>query len=571
MAVLGTGVREHGPVSAPALERPPTPGDLPAPGPDPVVVGAVGGIGDRLGRHGRPVKRSTAIRVIVALTLLTSLLGLWQKSPCRVHPWQDEYQYTRACYTDVFALYFAEDLAQRKAADGAVVSPGSRPYLEHPVEYPVVIGAAMGVVAKIVHVFPDDQAARRFFDLTWSLLTACAVVVAVTTARLAGRRRTWDAAMFALAPGLLLHATTNWDLIAAALAGLGLLQWARRRPLAAGVLLGLATATKLYPALFLLPLLVLCLRARQVRAWSMAAGALVASVAVLTVPVYLVSPSFAEVNGQQTQVAASPWDRIGVEGLSALRPTTKAVIGGKQVTGVNSVYRFVELNKTRGADWDSLPFALQTARDATSDTSATTWGKVTNWVADAAAGLVLDKQVAPGAAPTRLNTSVTVLFLLLLAPILLLAWRAPRRPRLPQLLFLTMVAFLLSNKVFSPQYVIWLLPLAILARPRWRPFLAWQLTEVLVLLSRFYFFVGNDKPGQGLGITWFIGAVLLRDVALLVLSGLVVRDILRPELDVVRQVESDHPGCDDPAGGVLSGAPDRRLVTRVRLRRSAAS
>ena len=67
--------------------------------------------------------------------------------------------------------------------------------------------------------------------------------------------------MFALAPGLLMHGTTNWDLLAVALAGLGLLAWARSRPMVAGVLLGLATATKLYPVLFLVPLLFLCLRA----------------------------------------------------------------------------------------------------------------------------------------------------------------------------------------------------------------------------------------------------------------------------------------------------------------------
>ena len=64
----------------------------------------------------------------------------------------------------------------------------------------------------------------------------------------------------------------------------------------------------------------------------------------------------------------------------------------------------------------------------------------------------------------------------------LLALLAPRRPRLPQLLFLVVVAFLLVNKVYSPQYVLWLLPLAALARPRWRDLLIWQACEI------FYFF-----------------------------------------------------------------------------------
>ena len=91
----------------------------------------------------------------------------------------------------------------------------------------------------------------------------------------------------------------------------------------------------------------------------------------------------------------------------------------------------------------------------------------------------------------------------------------------PQVLFLTVAGFLLVNKVDSPQYVIWLIPLAVLARPRWRPFLAWQAAELLVVLSRFYFFIDNDKPGEGISIGWFFFCVLLRD-ALLVYFAVVV-------------------------------------------------
>jgi uncharacterized membrane protein len=37
--------------------------------------------------------------------------------------------------------------------------------------------------------------------------------------------------------------------------------------------------------------------------------------------------------------------------------------------------------------------------------------------------------------------------------------------------FLVVAAFLMTNKVYSPQYVLWLLPLMILARPKWRDWL----------------------------------------------------------------------------------------------------
>ena len=485
---------------------------------DPVVAGAARAIGGPAGRHADPRRRHwTPVRWLVLLTLLTSLLGFWQKSPCRVHPWTEQYQYTRACYTDVFALYFAERL-----------SDGATPYLDHPVEYPVVIGGVMAVAAEITDVFPEGQQPRRFYDVTWALLTACAVVVAVTTARLAGRRRVWDAAMFAAAPLLVLHGSTNWDLVAMALAGLGLVQWARRRPLAAGLLLGAATATKLYPLLFLVPLLALCLRAGRLRAFAVTAVATVLTPIALSLPVYLASPSYAEVGGAQTEVAGSPLSRLGDEGLAALSPHTAATApDGTAVEGVNAAYRFVELNRLRPADWDSLWYALQTARGAPLDTG--------------------------GGAPTILNAAVAVLLLAALAGIVVLALRAPRRPRLMPLLFLTVLAFLLTNKVWSPQFSLWLVPLALLARPRWRPFLAWQAAEVLVLLSRFYFFVGNSVPGEGIPVGAFLTAVLLRDAALLVFAAFVVRDALQPEQDVVRE-----DGVDDPAGGVLDGAPDQR-------------
>jgi uncharacterized membrane protein len=486
---------------------------------DPVVGGTVVALGGPPGRHGRTDGRRfwTPVRWLVLLTLVTSLLGWWQKSPCRVHAWEEQYQYTRGCYTDVFALYFSERLNE-----------GRTPYAEHPVEYPVVLGAVMHVAAEAVQVFPSGARPRHFYDVTWALLTACALVVVVTTARLAGARRPWDAAMFAAAPLLVLHGSTNWDLVAMALAGLGLVQWSRHRPLAAGVLLGAATATKLYPVLFLVPLLALCTRAGRLRAFATVAVATVLTPVLLSLPVYLTSPSFADVAGVQTAVAGSPLERLGDEGLSALLPKTGTVApDGTPVTGVNAAYRFFELNTTRPADWDSLWYALQTARG----------------------GVALDRS---DGAPRRLNLAVAVTFLAALSGVVLLALRAPRRPRLMQLLFLTVLAFLLTNKVWSPQFSLWLVPLALLARPRWGPLLAWQAAEGVLLLTRFYFFISGSAPGKGIGVEWFLSAVLVRDVLLVGLAALVVRDVLRPELDVVRR-----DGVDDPAGGVLDGARDR--------------
>ncbi len=76
-----------------------------------------------------------------------------------------------------------------------------------------------------------------------------------------------------------------------------------------------------------------------------------------------------------------------------------------------------------------------------------------------------------------------------------------------------LVLFLLTSKVYSPQFSLWLLPWFALALPRFRPFAAFQAADVLVFVTRFWFFgelAGVSGVSQGL----FEAAVLLRTAAL---------------------------------------------------------
>ena len=70
----------------------------------------------------------------------------------------------------------------------------------------------------------------------------------------------------------------------------GLLAWARRRPVLAGVLLGLGGATKLYPLLLLGPLFLLCLRAGKMRAFGRTAAAAAAAWLAVNLPILLLFP-----------------------------------------------------------------------------------------------------------------------------------------------------------------------------------------------------------------------------------------------------------------------------------------
>ena len=82
--------------------------------------------------------------------------------------------------------------------------------------------------------------------------------------------------------------------------------------------------------------------------------------------------------------------------------------------------------------------------------------------------------------------------------VLVLGLRAPETPRLAQLGFLVVAGFLLVNKVYSPQYALWLLPLAALARPRWRDQLIWQSGEVLYFAAVWWYLGGYLAPAGGL-------------------------------------------------------------------------
>ncbi|WP_439030768.1 glycosyltransferase family 87 protein [Gordonia terrae] len=134
---------------------------------------------------------------------------------------------------------------------------------------------------------------------------------------------------------------------------------------------------------------------------------------------------------------------------------------------------------------------------------------------------------------------------------------APRRPRVAQLAFLAVAGFLLVNKVWSPQYSLWLVPLAVLAIPHTRLLLAWMTVDALIWIPRMSLFL--DAERRWLPEEWFTAGVVLRGLMVVVLCAVVVWQIWHPRDDLVRQ-GNDGRRYDDPAGGVLDGAPDR--ITR---------
>jgi hypothetical protein len=100
--------------------------------------------------------------------------------------------------------------------------------------------------------------------------------------------------------------------------------------------------------------------------------------------------------------------------------------------------------------------------------------------------------------------------------------------------------------------VLWLLPLAVLARPRWGAFLAWQFAEVCYFAAFYGELLGTSTSRPVFPEGVFVLASALRLTTVVVLCVLVIREILHPERDPVRRTY-----LDDPDGGVLDGRRTR--------------
>ncbi len=156
---------------------------------------------------------------------------------------------------------------------------------------------------------------------------------------------------------------------------------------------------------------------------------------------------------------------------------------------------FFRFNANRPADWDSLWFvACQRLHGGTG----------CGWSA------------------SSVNRWSLVAFVVVAAGLWLARWA--REPDFPAWTFAfpLVVAFLLTNKVYSPQYGLWLLPLFALALPNLPLFIAFEAADVAVFLTRFTWFgrfgADNGDPAfagfHGAPLGGFELAVVARDAIL---------------------------------------------------------
>ncbi len=145
-------------------------------------------------------------------------------------------------------------------------------------------------------------------------------------------------------------------------------------------------------------------------------------------------------------------------------------------------WRFFKLNSERGADFGSLWYSLQ----------------------------LLGLKISG----VNIATVVTFLILVVLAAVFFL--KSEHTPTLAQISIVFVMIFTVVSKVYSPQYVLWLVPLGVIALHQQKDrsaFWIWQGSELLYHIAIWEYLATISGSKFGLPASWYAVAGLIRAMA----------------------------------------------------------
>ena len=158
-------------------------------------------------------------------------------------------------------------------------------------------------------------------------------------------------------------------------------------------------------------------------------------------------------------------------------------------------WRFYKLNLERGPDWGSIWLALQQL----------------------------------GINFTNLNYLSILLLLIALTTIAVLLFELKHTPTLASVAFFVLASVMLASKVYSPQYVLWLTPLAVIAltnKKDLHAFWVWQAPEMMYHLAIWQHLAQVTDAKFGLGPTPFAILTLVRIGGTIYLMAVLARRAL---------------------------------------------
>ncbi|NLU84277.1 glycosyltransferase 87 family protein [Rhodococcus sp. HNM0569] len=372
---------------------------------------------------------------------VTAVCGLWllagylNKARCSGAPFDewgrslifDKIKDTHACYSDIQLLWIGRDIDLHvfPYVSGGITPDGM--LTGGTVEYPVLSGMLMWLGA----LGADTDAA---FLLHSALLLA---VFGLATAWMLGRLSGAWALLWAATPPLVLYAFHNWELpVVAASVGAVFVMAFERIPLRvravlAAVLLAVGFCLKIYPGLFVLPLMLYVLTAR----------------------------------GRE---------RLDIRGAIA---TGAAAVG--TVVAINLPFAIASYDGWRAS------FTFQQNRQADITTNS-----IWFWGLRPLFGAEADATVSG-----TYDTVVSILSPLLMAAAFALAvrlgWRRYQRDGTFPWIAVSaamLCGFLLFHKVHSPQYTLWILPFFVLLRVPWGLVAAYLVADLSLGIGVFKYF-----------------------------------------------------------------------------------
>jgi uncharacterized membrane protein len=292
---------------------------------------------------------------------------------------------------------------------------------------------------------------RAYFDFN-ALLIALLFIGAVVLLR---RMKPEFWYLFPVAPAVIASLYINWD-IWAVISALGAIHYFdRKKYWLSSILLGVSVATKFFPIVLLLPIVLIFLRRREIQKLLQYFAATVATWLVINLPFILTTP-----------------------------------VGW---------FRFFKLNSERGADWGSIWEALAI------------FGKSVN----------------------HLNLFSILLFLIGATTYSILFLRIKKIPTLAATSFFVVAIFVTASKVYSPQYIIWLTPLAVLALVDKRDridFWIWQGAELIYHFAIWQYLATITGTHFAISGPAYAVATLIRIAALFWFSARLMRKST-PEID----------------------------------------
>ena len=354
------------------------------------------------------------------------------------------------------------------------VFDGRVPYRDFFMEYPP------GALA--VFLPPQIFGTSHYNAAFKALMTLCGAATIVVLALLllrfgAARARLWTALLlFAVSPVALGPISLNtYDAWPALLTVAALALLVAASPVAAFAVLGLAFAAKVYPVVLVPPALVYAWRTAGRRAALRSLAAFAAVAGILILPFLALSP-----HGLAQSFRAQAARALQVESLGG------ALLGVADRVG-----------------WYGAHVVHRTGHAISYDLTGT-----------------LPRVVA------GLSSFLQVL------AVLLVVWLYRRGRDDPQRLaaaFAAAVAgFLAFTRFFSPQYLVWLVPLVVLLQP-----LEWGLTAAALVLAQVWFFHYRDVFALG-GYIWLVA---LRDLLVVALFAVLCRRTVEDENAVLLEDE----------------------------------